>query len=70
MKPVVRNQVAYILNEQEKTASVTHSISANGDIIIPQTIYNNSQEYVVTSILKRAFAETVNLLSVEFAPDS
>ena len=67
---VERNSILYSINESEHTASIFSYSNANGDIIIPCSIYYESEEYVITSILSNAFNGAEFLHSIQFSDDS
>lgn len=54
-KIVEHNQILYSLNTEGKTASIIGNKLAQGDINIPRSISDESNEYVITSISKDAF---------------
>lgn len=64
------DNLKYLINEKERTASVTKSELAKGEIIIPYSIIHNSIEYVVTSILEGAFTCSYTISSIQFASNS
>lgn len=70
MTAIEVDNLCYLLDENEKTASVTTSPLAKGDIIIPRVIINNSNEYIITSVLESAFRNLNTITSVQFAPNS
>ena len=52
---VSQNDLTYLLNEDDKTASVIGSESTQPDIIIPRCVFHGTQEYIVTSITENSF---------------
>ncbi|KAK8892795.1 hypothetical protein M9Y10_030038 [Tritrichomonas musculus] len=63
------NNIIFSLNEKEKTASVIGYLSNHYDIFIPQSIKNNDQEYIITSINESSF-ECSYISSIKFPPNS
>lgn len=61
--PVEVDGLNYIINEEEKTATVTSS-NYEGILAIPETIEVGVEHYTVTEIGDYAFRENANLLSV------
>ena len=61
----------YILDETNKTASVTEPLGKDakeyyiGEVSIPSSITYNSETYTVTSVGNYAFEGAVNLTSIE-----
>lgn len=60
----------YLFNEKNLTAEITSSLDISGDIIIPRSINNNSQEYLITSIQKNALNNCHTLRSISFPENS
>ena len=54
-KKVIYKDLFYIINEEEKAASVVKSKSRVSSINIPRFIFVNSDSYTVTSIADEAF---------------
>lgn len=54
-KTIEQNCLIYLLHGNDKAASIISNQSANGEIIIPRSINDESKEYIVKSILKNAF---------------
>lgn len=50
-----KGKFQYLLNEEEKTASIIRFESGFDEIYIPHSIYYKSNEYIITSISKKAF---------------
>ncbi|KAK8837895.1 hypothetical protein M9Y10_035836 [Tritrichomonas musculus] len=61
--------IEYLINEEEKTASVTRCQSNATEIIIPRSINHKSNECIVRSISKKAFEDSV-VRSVSFESNS
>ena len=71
-RAVFYNNFEYLINNEDKTASVIkycHTRKYIEDEVIPRSININSTEYIITSISKDAF-EHGCMLSIAFAPDS
>lgn len=62
-EPVEVDGLNYLLNEEEKTATVTSS-NYKGVLVIPEAIKVENVDYVVTAIDDYAFRENNNLISV------
>lgn len=67
---ILLNNILYVLNEEEKTASVFRCYQAEGDVFIPKFVMFNLCEYLVTSICEAAFLNVQNLKSILFPDDS
>lgn len=61
--------VIYQLNENDKTAIISSKTAISGDIVIPQQITANGEQYTVTVIGENAFGKCSNLKSIVI-PDS
>ena len=62
LKTVTYDDIIYSLNEEEKTASIVKCNTKCKDIIIIPTFINHeSEEYIITNILKYAFSCCYNL---------
>ena len=57
---VVANDIYYILDENEKTASISAIETSQTTVNIPRSILFQSQEYLVTRILSKAFHTEAN----------
>ena len=68
-KTIERNCLIYLLHGNDKTANIISNQSANGEIIIPRSINDESKEYIVKSILKDAFKSST-IKSIQFVEDS
>lgn len=66
---VEKDNIAYSINNQESTASVRYCNIKCIDFIIPRSIIYNSKEYIVTSILEKAFFGSL-AKSIRFASNS
>ena len=66
---VEKDNIAYSINKQENTASVRYCNIKCFDFIIPRSIIYNSKEYIVTSILEKAFFGSL-AKSIQFASNS
>lgn len=62
-EPIEVNGLNYLLNEEEKTATVTSS-NYEGILVIPEIIMVGEDEYTVNEIGDYAFRDNVSLLSV------
>ena len=62
-EPVEVDGLNYLLNEEEKTATVTSS-NYKGILVIPETIHVGGKEYTITAIEGNAFIRNYDLLSV------
>lgn len=57
------------LNQENHTAKIAENKEAYGNIVVPRSIFHNSQEYIITEISKDAFKNsTIN--SLTFSEDS
>lgn len=54
-KKIIYNNLVYVLNEKEKTASVVDFRKFISSIIVPRYILSNSNIYTVTSLADRSF---------------
>lgn len=64
-----QDNIIYLINEKEKTASVVGCNSNNSKIFLPASINYELNEYPVTSIKKKAF-EFCSITSIEFSENS
>lgn len=69
-KKITKNDVTFILNENDQTASILSGSSASGDLLVPLEIEDDSKKYVITSISKCAFKNSNKLKSIQFPEDS
>lgn len=67
---VNQNYLIYLLNEDDKTASVIGSESTQPDIIIPRCVYHGTQEYIVTSISENSFNNSKCIKTLAFETGS
>lgn len=65
-----QDNIIYSISDEEKKAFVIGNDQANGDILIPRAIIYESNEYLVTKILKNSFENAKTIKSVHFAVDS
>ena len=70
LKTVIINDLVYTINYDKMTANVVSIISSNSEIIIPQFIIYEFQEYFVTRISQGAFKDSITTKSVQFPIDS
>lgn len=63
------DNIVYILNEKENTASIMKCINDNKCIIIPSSINHKSKEYIVNCILEEAIKNSKNEI-LQFSSDS
>lgn len=68
-KKISINNIIYVLNEEEMTSSIINGRKGSGKIIIPRSINYENKEYIVTSILNRAFYLS-KIKDVFFSDDS
>lgn len=68
-KEVIDNEIKYLLNDKNMTASVSNGSKTSGNIYIPRIVIYKNEEYLVTNILKRAFYLS-KIKSVTFPNDS
>lgn len=67
---VVVDQIQYVIFEEDKTAALFNvGYEVFGSICIPRSIKYNGEEFIVTTILQRAFWLT-NVWQIEFEKDS
>lgn len=64
-----RNLV-FELNPSDLTAKVIRSPAASGIIMIPRSIFHESQEFIVKSIGKKSFKGSFTINSIDFPEDS
>ena len=67
---VEENGLSYIINEEDKTASVYCCLNEQSDIFIPKTVKYKNQDFSVTSILKNSFYYNNSVKTVRFPKDS
>ena len=68
---VNQKDIIYLINQQEKTASIINGTkSISKELIIPRAIINDFEEYIVTSISNNSFKNSYKVNSIQFAPDS
>lgn len=67
---IIEKNLLFVLNNEEKIASVVGNESAEGDIIIPRSIKYKKQEYLITCIMKDAFESSDIINSIRFPNDS
>ena len=67
---IKQDQIIFILNEKEKTASVIGNEKATGQIYIPRSIFHQNQEFIITSIKESSFKNNLNISAIRFPPDS
>lgn len=70
IKTIKQDNLSFLLNEKEKTASIIQGYSASGDLIIPRCIKFNSQEFIIKEIKNDAFKFSSRIKSIKFAPDT
>lgn len=64
------NDICYALNMNNRTARISNSPDASGDIIIPFSIKHQSFEFIITSISESAFKNNVKIKSISFSSNS
>ncbi|KAK8838676.1 hypothetical protein M9Y10_032713 [Tritrichomonas musculus] len=64
------NKLIFLLNFNDKSASVIGNDSANGDVIIPKSINYNNHEYNIKSTASNAFKGSKDIISIHFHHDS
>lgn len=69
-KEFKENDLSFILDEEKKNAFLFQNYSTESDIIIPRSVFCNSQEYVVTCIIENAFQFSKCVKSIQFPEDS
>lgn len=67
---VTKDNLIYLLNKTDKTASVIKNDNANGDVFIPRSIFFDQQEFIITSINENAFRKSKKIKSIRFPDDS
>lgn len=67
---VIKDNLKYLLNLDEKTAGVKTCLSSSEEILIPHSINFESQDYFVTKILKDSFRNNQNISSIQFPSNS
>ena len=60
----------YTINKDNKTAQIKGFQNTNDDLFILRSVNHESQEYIVTSILKEAFKLSKQIRSIRFDADS
>lgn len=70
IKTIEVDNLKYQINDENKTAGVAGYVKTQEEIFIPRSIIYESQEYIVTEILKRSFYRSLKLEYVKFADDS
>lgn len=69
-KKIEHDGISYIINEDDKTASVYQCISEKDEILIPKSIKYKGNAYLITKILEDSFQSTYNLKTITFSEDS
>lgn len=64
------NDFIFVLNEDEKTASLFRDLSISEHVFIPHSIRYRNNVYLITSILPNAFKNISNFFTVQFPSDS
>lgn len=64
------NNLAFSLNEDNKTATIAYSEKAKGDIFVPKSIFIDANEYLIIGIENYAFFNNISINSISFADDS
>ena len=64
------NNLAFSLNEDNKTATIAYSEKAKGDIFVPKSIFIDANEYLISGIENYAFFNNISINSISFADDS
>lgn len=67
---IQQNGLFFILNEKNKTCSLSNTSGKNDHIFIPRSINYKDQEYIVTSITKINQDFTPKVKSIQFPSDS
>lgn len=67
---ISQNQIRYLLNIEEKTASVVGNTLSSSHITIPRSIKFKSEDYIVTSICENAFKGCDTIQSISFPKNS
>lgn len=62
--------LVFSLNEEDQTANVLYDLRKENDILIPKSIYYQSQEFVVKSVLEESFKNSKQIDSIQFSEDS
>lgn len=60
----------FVLNEDEKTASLLRDLSISEQVFIPRSIRYQNNDYLITSILPNSFKNISNFFTVQFPSDS
>ena len=64
-KIVQQGSLTYLINEEEKTASIIQCDNYINSVFIPRSINHEKKEYIVTSISERSF-ENLTIKSIHF----
>ena len=69
-KKISKDEIIYLVNQNDETASVIGISYVANDIYIPRSIRDESKEYIVTSVSNGAFTSRLRIKSIKFAQDS
>ena len=69
-KVVIENGIQFLLNEEEKTATVFSYLDTNSIVSIPYSVSYESTEFIVTSIAESAFYDNKKIESINFTENS
>ncbi|KAK8865151.1 hypothetical protein M9Y10_010685 [Tritrichomonas musculus] len=69
-KKIKLGSLIYLVNEKEQTAGICDNDLISGDVLIPRSINYETQEFIITSILKGAFKDSDQIKLVQFPSDS
>lgn len=64
------DKLIYEVDNEEQTASIQSNKNSNSDILIPESIKINSQDYIITNILEGSFSYLMNTISIHFSNNS
>ena len=70
MKQVLQDGLKYLINEEEEKAVIVGYYENRNIFLIPRSIKYESQEYIIQSISRDAFKNSLFIKSIEFSSDS
>ena len=65
-----KNNVIFLLDNDDKTACVIGNDSAKGDVFIPRSIEHDKKEFIIKNFFKDSFKNSTKIKSIRFSPDS
>ena len=60
----------YLSNETKFTAEIISSMNAKGDIVVPNSSYYNSHDFIITKISQNSFNSNYSIRSIRFHENS